>query len=307
MKKYLGIDIGGTKIKFGVLNENGQEILKNEIETPKNNYNKFIEIVTDIITKYDDIEGVGMSIPGCINSSTGYISNGGALRYLDNINLKEELEKFTGLKLAFENDANCVALAEKWIGNAKNSTDFMCITVGTGIGGALFVNNKLCTGKNNFAGEFGYMVIDGVDGVERISTMSKVASTEALRKEVAKLKNMDFEVLSGLDIFEMIKNNDLDVIMAYKKWMRRLAVGIYNLGFSIDPEKILIGGGISLAPNFIDDLKAELVELVGAIGNDIPKATPSVDVRWDIDTCKYFNDSGKIGAVYNLLRGFKVN
>lgn len=307
MKKYLGIDIGGTKIKFGVLNENGQEILKNEIETPKNNYNKFIEIVTDIITKYDDIEGVGMSIPGCINSSTGYISNGGALRYLDNINLKEELEKFTGLKLAFENDANCVALAEKWIGNAKNSTDFMCITVGTGIGGALFVNNKLCTGKNNFAGEFGYMVIDGVDGVERISTMSKVASTEALRKEVAKLKKMDFEVLSGLDIFEMIKNNDLDVIMAYKKWMRRLAVGIYNLGFSIDPEKILIGGGISLAPNFIDDLKAELVELVGAIGNDIPKATPSVDVRWDIDTCKYFNDSGKIGAVYNLLRGFKVN
>lgn len=307
MKKYLGIDIGGTKIKFGVLNENGQEILKNEIETPKNNYNKFIEIVTDIITKYDDIEGVGMSIPGCINSSTGYISNGGALRYLDNINLKEELEKFTGLKLAFENDANCVALAEKWIGNAKNSTDFMCITVGTGIGGALFVNNKLCTGKNNFAGEFGYMVIDGVDGVERISTMSKVASTEALRKEVAKLKKMDFEVLSGLDIFEMIKNNDLDVIIAYKKWMRRLAVGIYNLGFSIDPEKILIGGGISLAPNFIDDLKAELVELVGAIGNDIPKATPSVDVRWDIDTCKYFNDSGKIGAVYNLLRGFKVN
>lgn len=307
MKKYLGIDIGGTKIKFGVLNENGQEILKNEIETPKNDYNKFIEIITDIITKYDDIEGVGMSIPGCINSSTGYISNGGALRYLDNINLKEELEKYTGLKLAFENDANCVALAEKWIGNAKDSTDFMCITVGTGIGGALFVNDKLCTGKNNFAGEFGYMVIDDVDGVERISTMSKVASTEALRKEVAKLKNMDFEMLSGLDIFEMIKNNDLDVIMAYKKWMRRLAVGIYNLGFCIDPEKILIGGGISLAPNFIDDLKAELVELVGAIGNDIPKVTPSVDVRWDIDTCKYFNDSGRIGAVYNLLRGFKVN
>lgn len=307
MKKYLGIDIGGTKIKFGVLNENGQEILKNEIETPKNDYNKFIEIITDIITKYDDIEGVGMSIPGCINSSTGYISNGGALRYLDNINLKEELEKYTGLKLAFENDANCVALAEKWIGNAKDSTDFMCITVGTGIGGALFVNDKLCTGKNNFAGEFGYMVIDDVDGVERISTMSKVASTEALRKEVAKLKNMDFEMLSGLDIFEMIKNNDLDVIMAYKKWMRRLAVGIYNLGFCIDPKKILIGGGISLAPNFIDDLKAELVELVGAIGNDIPKVTPSVDVRWDIDTCKYFNDSGRIGAVYNLLRGFKVN
>ncbi len=301
MKRYLGIDIGGTKIKYGILDENGVEIEKDEVDTPRENHEAFIDIIVEVINKYKDIDGVGMSIPGCVDPNTGYISNGGALRYLDKVNLKEELSKYTDLNLAFENDANCVGLAEKWIGNAKECTDFICITVGTGIGGALFVNNKLCSGRNNFSGEFGYMIIDDVDGVNRISTMSKVASTEGLVKEVAKVKGVDFNTLSGVDIFKMMENDDLEVIKAYKKWMRRLAVGIYNLGFSIDPQKILIGGGISSAPRFIDDVKEALVKLVKDIGDDIPEVNPPVDVRWDIDTCKHFNNSGKIGAVYNLL------
>lgn len=301
MKKYLGIDIGGTKTKYGILDENGYEIEKNEVNTPRDNYEEFIKIILELINKYTDIDGIGFSIPGCVNPETGYISNGGALRYLDKVNLKEELKKYTNLKLAFENDANCVGLCEKWIGNAKECSDFICITVGTGIGGALFVNDRLCSGRNNFSGEFGFMVIDDLDKKERVATMSKVASTEALRKEVAKLKNLDFKELSGFEIFEMMKNNDIEVIKVYKKWLRRLACGIYNLGFSIDPQKILIGGGISSASEFINDLKEALIQIVNDIGADIPEVVPSVDIRWEIDTCKYFNDSGKIGAVYNLL------
>ncbi len=163
------------------------------------------------------------------------------------------------------------------------------------------MNNKLCSGRNNFSGEFGYMIVDDLDGTDRVATMSKVASTEALVKEVAKLKGVNFEELSGIEIFTMMENNDLEVTKIYKKWMRRLAAGIYNLGFSIDPQKVLVGGGISSAPKFIDDLKEALVQLVKDIGSDIPEVIPRVDVRWDIDTCKYFNNSGKIGAVYNLL------
>lgn len=298
MKRYLGIDIGGTKIKYGILDENGVEIEKNEVSTPRDTYEDFIKVIADVINSFENLDGVGMSIPGCVDPKTGYISNGGALRYLDKINLKDELKEYTDLELAFENDANCVGLAEKWIGNAKECTDFICITVGTGIGGALFVNNKLCSGRNNFSGEFGYMVVDDKKG---LSTMSKVAATESLVVEVAKLKGIDYKELTGVQIFEMMKNNDTEVINIYKAWVRRLAIGIYNLGFIVDPQKILIGGGISSAPGFIDDIKKALRNIIGEIEDEIPPVVPSINERWELDTCKYFNNSGKIGAVYNLI------
>lgn len=301
MKRYLGIDIGGTKIKYGILDENGKEIENHEIDTPKKSYEEFKKVIINMITMFDDIEGVGMSIPGCVNPDTGYISNGGALRYLDKINLKEELQQSTNLKLAFENDANCVALAEKWIGNAKDCTDFICITVGTGIGGAVFINNKLSSGRNNFAGEFGYIIIDNETQISKIGTASKVASTEALVKEVAKVKNIEYEELTGKDIFKMMENNDSEVILIYKKWIKKLSVVMYNLGFSLDPQKILIGGGISSANGFINDIKLAMADIIDEIGDDIPPLVPGIEKRWNIDTCKYFNNSGKIGAVYNLI------
>lgn len=302
MKRYLGIDIGGTKIKYGILDEYGVETEQNEINTPKDSYEEFIIKIVELINKYENLNGIGMSIPGCINPNTGYISNGGALRYLDKVNLKEELSKYTNLDLAFENDANCVALAEKWIGNAKECTDFICITVGTGIGGAIFINNKLCSGKNNFSGEFGYMIINDIDKVNTVCTMSKIASTQSLIKEVANKKCLDFESINGLHVFELIKNNDKTTIDIYNEWIRKLAIGIYNLGFIIDPEKILIGGGISSNPKFIEDIKESLVNMVKNIEKEeIPEINPSIDKRWIIDTCKHFNNSGKIGAVYNLL------
>ena len=301
MKRYLGIDIGGTKIKYGILDENGVESVSNEVNTPKDSFEEFKNIIIDIIYKFENLDGVGMSIPGCVNPITGYISNGGALRYLDQINLKEELSKYTNLELAFENDANCVGLAEKWIGNAKECTDFICITVGTGIGGALYINDKLNSGKNSFSGEFGYMIVDNIDGEGKIETMSQVASTAALVREVAKSKGIDSEELSGFELFKMMNNGDTEVISIYKKWMKKLAIGIYNLGFSIDPEKVLVGGGISSAPNFINDLKEALYQLMKETGCDIPDIMSSIDKRWIIDTCKYFNNSGKIGAIYNLI------
>lgn len=312
---YLGIDIGGTKIKYGLFDKDGNETKKgsvvtprdNEFENKENDFKKFIETILSIINEFEGVEGIGISIPGCVDSKTGYIQNGGALRYLDEVNLFEKLRNFTKLPLAFENDANCVALAEKWIGNAKEIENFLCITVGTGIGGAVFLNNKIYGGKNFFGGEFGYMIIGDCHGEERVQIMSKFASTESLVSDVCKVKEVSFGSISGEEIFELMKANDEKVIYTYKRWLRRLATGIYNLGFMIDPEKILIGGGISMADNFIKDINEELKSIIKDIGTDIPTVSPSVENRWSIDTCKYFNDSGKIGAVYNLLNGGRID
>lgn len=100
---------------------------------------------------------------------------------------------------------------------------------------------------------------------------------------------MKFKDINGLKVFKMIENGDEVVIEAYRKWLRKLCIGINNVGFSIDPEKFLIGGGVSGAPRLIPDIKEEL-----------RKINPYTE-RWKIETCKHFNSSGKIGAVYNYL------
>ena len=302
MKRYLGIDIGGSSIKYGLFDEDGNEIekIEEEIKTPKYNFSKMIDVLLSVINKFSYIDGVGISIPGCINPYTGYIQNGGAIRCLDNVNIIEELNQYTELPIEIENDANCALLAEKWIGYAVESTNFICMTIGTGIGGAIYINNNLVRGHKFFSGEFGYMIIEDIYEKFRIHTLNKDSGTVPFTKMVAREKGLDTKQIRGNEIFEMIEAGDIEVIEAYKKWIRRLAICIYNLGFMLDPEKILIGGGISSEPKFISDLKWEIesisIELITELGK-----LESLHSRWNICACKYYNNSGKIGAVYNLI------
>ena len=226
MSRYLGIDIGGTEIKYGIFNDIGDEFIgeKGSIKSVRDDLDKIIDILVGIIKNAKDIDGVGISIPGGVDSENGIIIEGGAIPVLAGVDLIGILKKKTGFNIAIENDANCVVLAEKWIGNGKDCSSFVCMTIGTGI-----------------------------------------------------------------KVFEMIENCDEVVIEVYRKWLRKLCIGINNIGFSIDPEKFLIGGGISGAPRLISDIKDEL--------NKINPYTKS----WKIETCKHFNSSGKIGAVYNYL------
>ncbi|MGL5313252.1 MAG: ROK family protein, partial [Peptostreptococcaceae bacterium] len=226
--------------------------------------------------------------------------NGGAVRCLDNVNIIHELKEYTDLPIEIENDANCALLAEKWIGNAVDSSNFICITIGTGIGGAIYINDKLVRGHNFFSGEFGYMIVEDIYEKFRIHTLNKDSATVPFIKHIARDKGLDTKEIKGNDIFEMIEAGDIQVIEAYKRWIRRLAICIYNLGFILDPQKILIGGGISSQPKFISDLKWEIesisIELLPEIGK-----FESLHSRCNICACKNYNDSGKIGAVYNFI------
>lgn len=291
MSRYLGIDIGGTEIKYGIFNDIGDEFIgeKGSVKSVRDDLDKIIDILVGIIKNAKDIDGVGISIPGGVDSENGVIIEGGAIPVLAGVDLIGILKKKTGFNVAIENDANCVVLAEKWIGNGKDCSSFVCMTIGTGIGGGMFINNKIHLGKNFFAGEFGYIIIGDFDDYDNIPTFSLSSATEPLLKKVAEAKGMNFEEINGIKVFEMVENGDDIVIEVYRKWLRKLCIGINNIGFSIDPEKFLIGGGISGAPRLISDIKDEL--------NKINPYTKS----WKIETCKHFNSSGKIGAVYNYL------
>lgn len=291
MGRYLGIDIGGTEIKYGIFDENGNEFIEESgsAKSVRDDLDKIIDILSRIIKSAKEIDGVGISIPGGVDNENRVIIEGGAIPVLAGVDLIGILNEKTGFNVAIENDANCVVLAEKWIGNGKDCSSFVCMTIGTGIGGGMFINNKIHVGKNFFAGEFGYIIIEEFEDYNNIPTLSFSSATEPLLKQVALAKEMKFKDINGLKVFEMIENGDEVVIEAYRKWLRKLCIGINNVGFSIDPEKFLIGGGVSGAPRLIPDIKEEL-----------RKINPYTE-SWKIETCKHFNSSGKIGAVYNYL------
>lgn len=244
MGRYLGIDIGGTEIKYGIFDENGNEFIEESgsAKSVRDDLDKIIDILSRIIKSAKEIDGVGISIPGGVDNENGVIIEGGAIPVLAGVDLIGILNEKTGFNVAIENDANCVVLAEKWIGNGKDCSSFVCMTIGTGIGGGMFINNKIHVGKNFFAGEFGYIIIEEFEDYNNIPTLSFSSATEPLLKQVALAKEMKFKDINGLKVFEMIENGDEVVIEAYRKWLRKLCIGINNVGFSIDPEKFLIGG-----------------------------------------------------------------
>ena len=292
--KYLGIDVGGTNIKYGIFNELGIEDISQigEVKTINDDLNKFLELIVSIIDKFENLDGVGLSIPGGVDGKTGLIIEGGAVPVLAGINIKEILYERLGINIAVENDANCCALAEKWIGNGVDVENFICVTIGTGIGGGVIINNKLYAGNRFFVGEFGYMMFNSdEEEIKNSKTTSYHCSTYSLVRQVAEALNMDKEDLDGKMIFEMIEKENQVVIDVYETWVRNLSLAIANLGFAFDPDKILIGGGVSSVDKVI---------------NDVRKHVASINIysaRWKIDNCAYFNNSGKIGAVYNYICG----
>ncbi|SHE91477.1 ROK family protein [Clostridium fallax] len=288
MENLIGIDIGGTYIKYGILDKSGNILKKDKKETPKKDIKDFIDFLTNIIKEYkkeENIIGVGISIPGFIDSKKGIPLVCSNLRFIENIRIKDILEEKINLPVKLENDANCVALAEKFNGNAINCSDFVCITVGTGIGGGIYINNKLVSGKTFKGGEFCYMITREEKGYERANENSSMMALINMYKDY---KGINKEI-SGYDIF---KEAEFDENVRYiiDKWYSNLARLIYNISSVLNPEKVLIGGGISAREDLVSNLEIQLNKI---------ECWHFIEAK--IEKCKHRNDSGLIGAAYNFL------
>src|SRR5699024_1937656 len=155
----VAIDVGGTEIKYALFSEDAEIIKQDKIPTP-NNKEDFKQAMLQIVRSFENdypLDGLGISIPGFINSKTGFAERGGALHFLDHTNIIDLFREELSLPIFIENDANCAALAESGFGHAVGVSDFLLLTVGTGIGGALYLNDELYTGGQFKAGEFGAM------------------------------------------------------------------------------------------------------------------------------------------------------
>lgn len=290
--KYVVFDIGGTNIKYSLMNKDGDMLDSHSVSTPTQGEGKTLDLLVNVIKKYqlkNEIAGVAMSVPGGIDDD-GYIHFMGSVFDLQDMYLNKYIKDHTGLDCVYDNDVNCVAMAEKYKGNAIDNKNFVCITIGTGIGGGVFINNQLYRGNRGMAGEFGINILEyRKSEIQNLKykTFSRLGSTYNLIDRVNKLKNSN---LDGKKVFDLAEGGDLEIQNEIENFYFSLAVGIYNIAYSFAPEKILIGGGVSVRKDLIENVRRNLVLL-----------NPEVLDMVDIDVCKFQNDSGKIGALYKYL------
>lgn len=282
------IDIGGTTIKIATWKDNQLQD-KHAIDTPKD-LNGFYKALTEEVNKIKKdtkIEGVAISSPGAVNKKTGIIGGSSAIPYIHNFKIVDKLEKRFGLPVSIENDANSAALGELAEGSGKGCDSMAFFVIGTGIGGALIINQKVWHGAHLFGGEFGYMIMGA-------HTLSELASPVAMAN---RFNERTDKHLDGKTIFELADKDDPVASDERQTLIHALAVAIYNIQHSFDPEKIVLGGGISNNPELIPLLNKEIDRLRD--GLDL------VTLKPDIVLCKLKSDANLRGAVADFEQNAK--
>lgn len=287
METILCFDIGGTKTKYACIKENTIlfQAQQNTYRGSKEGFFKFLSEIIDAVSKEYSFDKISLSFPGFIDVTTGIAIFAGALSELHGTNIKIELTKFLikDYQIYIENDANCAAMAEKLNGHATKNEDFVVVTVGTGIGGGIFVNGEILRGKQFRAGEFGMMLLAFSEYPNKV--YSEFASTQSLIRLYRELKHIPLtKEISGQDIFA---EDDQDVQQVITSWVAYLACGIVNVVSVLNPEKVLIGGGISANPALLPLLKEQLQHI--HFWKDL--AVP-------VETCFHYNNAGLLGAYY---------
>ncbi|MEG0276674.1 MAG: ROK family protein [Coprobacillus sp.] len=293
MKNYLSIDVGGSSIKYGIVDEEANIIETESVKAPKT-LEAMYQVFEDAFYKYKsyNIQGIALSMPGAVDSETGVIGGSSAHPYIHGPNIKQYLEDKLNVRVEMENDANCAALAEVWKGAGEDVDDCCFIVCGTGIGGAVVKDKRIHKGKHLHGGEFGYMIADFDYDTKEMQTWSTVGSTVAVLRAISKAKNVDIETLDGRDIFDHYHDDAV-----YEKYVDRfycaLANGIYNLQYAYDPEKIIIGGAISIRDDLLDEVNKRLDVIFGKFTH--------AKIKPVVLTCQYHNEANLIGALYHFL------
>ena len=286
----LAIDIGGTMIKYGLVSSDGEILSTDKIETEaEKGLENILNKIDNIFKRYKENNPVGIAVSGTgqINGIIGKVIGGNPI--IPNwigTNLVKILEKKYNLPAVLENDVNCVALGEKWIGAGKDLSNFICLTIGTGIGGGIILNNQLFRGENFVAGEFGHILI-------KKGEFEQFASTTALIRLV---KERTGKTLNGKEIFDLEKKEIVEYQEVISEWIENLTDGLSSIIYCFNPANIILGGGaIGQGEPLINRIKNSLFKKIG----------PQFKEKLNITQAKLGNNAGMIGASYLLLE--KIN
>lgn len=311
---YVGVDVGGTKIAAGIVDETGNIIRKASVQTGRTRKAEEIlkdmcSLVLDLIKESGlsekDIYSIGIGSPGIHDRENGimiYINN---LTYFRNVNVRAAFQNYINVPVYLENDANCAAIAESIAGAAKGYDNSVTITIGTGIGGGVIINNKHFTGSNGMGAELGHMVIN-INGEEctcgRLGCWEAYSSATALIRETKKAAERDpdsiIHKLCGGDpdnidaktAFDAARLGDKTGMEVVDNYIGILAEALANIVTIFQPEIIVIGGGVSKeGDNLLIPLKEKMRGKI--YGNEGLPAIPIV-------AAKLGNDAGIVGAAF---------
>lgn len=271
MNKYLlGIDIGGTTVKLGLFNNEGELLNKWEIETRKIENGKYIlhDIAESInntleesnISK-DDVLGAGVGVPGPVKDDgtvLGCVNLGWPV-----FNVSTELEKLLNIPIKVANDANIAALGEMYQGGGKGYENMIMVTLGTGVGGGVIINNHIIAGTTGAGGEIGHINVNPHEKIScncgRKGCLEQYASATGivkLAREILERENSDsklrkIENITAKDVFDLAKENDELAIKVIDKFSSILGRALSNIACICNPEAFVIGGGVSKAGDML--------------------------------------------------------
>ncbi len=286
IKRFLGIDIGGTTAKYSIILSDGQIYKQDSFRTGINQRKEdFLEALYKVIdgALLEDIGGIGICSLGFVNSETGIIISGVEnMPFLEGINFKEIIfRKYGDIPVHISNDAKAAARGENWLGAGKDCSSFFLMTLGTGLGGALVIDSKVVEGANFRAGEIGYLDYNNSQDFSERYISTKFVMESAARK-------LKVDSITGIEFFEKIRNGDEVCLDILDKWIKGISRVVANIIILIDPDKIIIGGGVS----------AEKDILIPNLINQVKKMLPfEYSDQIAIDAAKCNNNAGMLGAV----------
>ncbi|WP_461213217.1 ROK family glucokinase [Lacticaseibacillus sp. GG6-2] len=274
-KKLLGVDLGGTTAKFAILTQDGEIQQRWSIDT--NIMDEGAHIIPDIISSIqehlslynmtaDDFQGIGMGTPGTVDTKAGTVIGAYNLNWKTLQHPKRDIEAATGIPFAIDNDVNVAAMGEQWKGAGEAADNVTLVALGTGIGAGIISDGHLLHGVAGSAGEVGHVTVDpngymctcgkrgcletiaSATGVVRVARdmAEEFAGDSALKQTLD-----DGEEISSKIVFDAAKEGDKLALMVVDRVAYFLGLGLGNLGNMLNPEYILIGGGVSAAGDFL--------------------------------------------------------
>lgn len=289
MKQYICIDIGGTSVKYGLINEEGQFLHTGERPTEAHLggamvLGKAVEIAQNYLDQAQ-ASGICVSTAGMVDCRKGEIIHAAPLiPGYTGTKIKKTMEETFYLPCEVENDVNCAGLAETFAGAARGTSSSLCLTIGTGIGGAIILHGQVLHGISNSACEVGYMNMDG-------STFQDLGASSILVKKVAAQKGAAPEEMNGKKVFDMAKEGDADCIRAIDEMVDVLGKGIANICYVVNPEMVVLGGGIMAQKEYLyDRIEAALHKYL----------IPAVASKTKLAFAENKNNAGMLGAYYHF-------
>ena len=311
----LGIDLGGTNIVAGVVDEEYNIVAKASCKTDVPRPEKEIcdsmaevalEAIKNANISIDDVESIGIGVPGAVNPETGVIEYSANL-FFHNWSIVEMMEERLNTKVKIENDANAAALGEYLAGSAKGAKNAIAITLGTGVGGGIIIDGKIYSGSNFAGAELGHMVI--VNGGKECAcgrqgcweayasatglinlTKEKILTEKPEFSYMLKLCDDDISNVSGKTAFDAMAAGDPIAKQVVEEYISYLATGVVNIINIFQPDVLCVGGGVS---NQGENLLAPLRAIV-----ERERYTKHNDKQTVICRCSLGNDAGIIGAAY---------